>query len=356
MLAKSHAGLGCVLIIALTLLSCDSKQTTQSVTQIIRPVKFIEVDAAGETEINQFPAVVGANRLSELSLQVGGLLSEFPVKEAQPVEYGDLIARLDPRDFESQVVSAKAQRINAEQAYQRALRLVEQDAIAVNVFEQRKTQLDISKAQLEQAEKALSDSVLRAPFKGVIAKTNVKKLQTIAAGQVVVSLMSEDSFKATIDLPASFIARIPKEASEDEQRQAFVLLDSAPNKPINAEFKEATLIADAASQTYAVTFTFPAPVNLNVLPGMNATVELRRNNKRNTPRVSVPLDAISSDGQDHYVWLIDKGTMTVSKQAVDIEQGVGATVVITEGLSVNNTIVGAGAAYLSEGMKIREWK
>ena len=356
MLARSRVCLFGAIFSILCLAACDSAQEVSAGASAVRPVKLITVSAAEATALNRFPAVVGANRLSELSLQVGGKLQEFPVKEAQQLERGDLIARLDQRDFESALTSAKAQHQNAEQEYQRAVRLLEEDAIARNVLEQRKAQYDVSKAQLDQAKKALADSSLHAPFKGVVAATLVKKLQTVSPGEAVIKLMAEDVFKATIDLPASFIARIPKEVSPSENRQAFVLLDVAPGQPMKAEFKEATLIADTASQTYAVTFTFLPPANLNVLPGMNATVELSRNSATSITRVAVPLHAVSSDGDSNYVWAVDKNTMTVSKRTVTVETGVGETLVVTKGLAANDMIAGAGAAYLSEGMKIREWK
>lgn len=353
MLVKSRIG---AILIALFICACDSSEENITEREVVRPVKLIAVNEAGANHVNRFPAVVGANRLSELSLQVGGRLKEFPLKDAQEVKRGDLIAVLDARDFESAVASAKAQFDNANTEYQRGLRLAKEDAIARNVLEQRKAQLEVSKAQLNQAEKALADSVLRAPHGGIVAETLVKNLETVSAGQAIVKLMSQDVFKATIDLPASFIARIPKEESEDENRQAFVFLNVAPNQPIEAQYSEAVLIADTASQTYAITFTFLPPANLNVLPGMNATVELRRNMETAGKRFSAPLGAVSSDGEKHYVWVVDSETMIVTKRSVTVESGIGSAVVITDGLSSNEMIVGAGADYLSEGMKVRAWK
>lgn len=356
MLAKNRFSPFGAMLIALSLSACDNAQETKSRTPVARPVKLITVSAAGAMRVNRFPAVIGAGRLSELSLQAGGMLREFPVKKAQRLKRGDLIARLDQRDFRSTLASARAQYQNAEKEYRRAVRLARQDAIARTVLEQRKTQRDVTRAQLERAEKALVDSVLRAPFKGVIAQTMVKKLQNVSPGQVVVKFMSDDAFEATIDLPARLLAKIPKKVAEDKRPRAFVILDALPEQPIKAVYKEASLLADTTSQTYAVTFAFRPPENQLVLPGMNATVELRAENKAQTPRVAVPLAAVTSDGKNNYVWAVDTRTMKVSKRAVTLEEGVGETVVVTAGLAANETIAGAGAAYLSEGMKIREWK
>ncbi len=354
---KNYFNLFSAIFIALSLSACGKGQEQEGVTRAlsVRPVKLITVSTVGTAQVSKFPAVIDAYRMSELSLQVGGMLQEFPVTEAQRLNRGDLIAKLDQRDFKSAFVSAKAQFKNAEEEYQRAARLAEQDAIARSVLEQRLAQRDVSRAQLDSAEKALEDSMLTAPYNGVVAQVMVKNLQTISPGQVMVKFISGDLLEATIDLPASFLAQIPKNESANNHRQAFIILDAAPNQIIEATYKEASLLADTTSQTYAITFTFQPPENLMVLPGMNATVELRIQHKAQITRVAVPLDAITSDGKNKYVWAVDKETMTVTKRLVTIENSVGKMVVVTAGLEVNETIAGAGAAYLSEGMKIKEW-
>jgi len=355
MFEKSRFGLCSVIFAVLCVSGCNGTEELGVNTPTVRPVKLITVAAAEAGRVTQFPAVIGVKRLSELGFQVGGVLQKLPINEAQRLKRGDVIAELDQRDFESSVDVARAQFQSADAEYQRAVRLAENDAIAGNVLEQRKTQYDVSKAQLEQSEKALADSVLRAPFDGVVAQKLVNNLQTVSPGQAVVQYMSADSLEATIDLPASFLANIPKDESDSDDRQAFVILDAAPNQLIKAEFTEASLIADTVSQTYAITFTFRSPADLLVLPGMNATVELRLERGTKTNRVAVPLGAVTSDGENNYVWVVDKD-MLVSKRTVTIEEGVGSSVVVTEGLAENDVIAGAGAAYLSEGMQIREWK
>lgn len=345
-----------VILIAVGLLACDKRREETIKAPVVRPVKLITVGAAGGAEVSRFPAVIGANRLSELSFQVGGKLQEFPVKEAQRLERGDLIAKLDQRDFQSAADSVRAQYQNAEKEYQRAIELSKNKLIARSTLEQKKTQRDITKAQLESAEKALADSVLHAPFRGVVAQTLVKKLQAVTAGQVVVNFMGGESLEATIDLPARFLASLPKEKPGSTHRQALIILDATPNQLIEAVYKEASLLADTASQTYAITFSFRPPENVLVLPGMNATVELRFDSEVQETRVAVPMAAVTGDGENNYVWVVDKETMTVSRRTVAIEEGVGKTLVVTAGLEVNDSIVGAGAAYLSEGMKVREWR
>ena len=158
--------------------------------------------------------------------------------------------------------------------------------------------------------------------------------------------------EASISVPANFIARVPTRRNE----RATVTLDAAPDQQIEATFEEADLDADTTSQTYSVTFAFEAPEGLLVLPGMNATIELQAEFGEATQSAVVPLAAVQSDSTGQYVWLYDADKGAVTRQAVELEDGIGETMVVTSGLAAGDQIVGAGAAYLSEGMKVTPWE
>lgn len=341
-----------MLILVLTVaVSCDSANVEEDQGPVIRPVKMITLSPASDVETSRYPVTVSAGQFGDLSFQVGGLIEEVAVDDAQEVSAGAVIARLDPRDFQSQLASTRAQFQNAEDEYQRAVRLAEGDAIATSVLEQRRAQRDVARAQLDAAEKALEDTVLRAPFAGVIAQVTVRERETIAAGQEVAALINLDTLKVEVNLPARVVA----ESQEVEDRGAFVILEAAPDKRIEATFKEANLLADASSQTYGVTFTFEPPEDLVILPGMNASVELSSARQSQTIRKSVPMSAISSDGDSTYVWVVDRDLMTVSRREVTIADGIGETVVVTHGLVAGETIATAGASFLADGMQVRPW-
>lgn len=341
-------------LVAITLLaSCSEAAKDPTKKSSVRPAKLFTVGNAINKQTNRYPAVISAAKSSDLTFQVGGLLQELAVNETQQVKQGDIIAKLEQRDFKNQRDSAKAQFDNAEAEYQRAVRLAKQDAIAKNVLEQRKSQRDVAKAQLDTANKALSDTILRAPFSGVITNIPVKRLQNIQPGELIATLIISGSLEATVNLPASVIAK----AKTRTNQSAFVILDVAPQNRIPAKYKEAVLEADAISQTYAVTYTFTPLEELIILPGMNATVELTSSSKKTlqSGNVSVPLAAVMSEGTQQYLWVVNSNDMTVTKRNITIQEGIGETVIVTQGLTAGETIVGAGAAYLAEGMKVRPW-
>ncbi len=111
----------------------------------VRPVKLITLSPASDVQTSRYPAVVSAGQSADLSFQVGGFVAELAVANAQQVNEGDLIARLNQSDYQSQLTSARSQFQNADEEYQRAVRLAEEDAIAKSVLEQRLTQRDVAR-------------------------------------------------------------------------------------------------------------------------------------------------------------------------------------------------------------------
>ncbi len=88
---------------------------------------------------------------------------------------------------------------------------------------------------------------------------------------------------------------------------------------------------------------------------MNAVVSFRNpsNSNANLSKLSVPLTAIAIDGEQKYVWLVDKDSMKVSRRDIVIEAGVGVNLNVISGLQSGEMIVAAGVSSLSEGMKVR---
>ena len=336
------------------LIACnaDTSSPNGKASVAVIPVKMIDINQTSNNAFVNYPAVVTSQKLVILSFNSGGVLKELSVVEAQKVKQGEVLAKLDQSDLQARLKSAQAGFSIARTAYLRAARLIKQDAIARSKLEQRKSKLDVNKAQLEIAQQALKDSTLIAPYDGNIAKISVREQQIVQAGQAAISILGKDGLEVKTNLPASIIAKVAKVKSQASD--AYVLLDVAPNLRIAAHFKEASLEADADSQTYQVVFTFSPPHNLIVLPGMNASLWLRNPDIRRS-KIMIPLAAIAIDSGQKYVWLVDKNTMAVYRRNIEIETSVGANVAVISGLNVGDIIVGAGVSKLSEGMKVSRW-
>ena len=340
-------------VLACALASCSGGDNEETRGPVVRPVKLLTPSLPSGLKTSRYPGTVEAVQFAELSFPVGGKIVKIAVESSQQIGEGDLIASLDPHDFNSKLAAARTAFRIADEQHRRAVQLFDENLIAGSVLEQAEHELDSARSQFDLAQKALEDTILRAPFSGYIAQLPVRENQTVSAGKVVAKMTGKQGAEIVIDLPASVMAYW--QAVEDAS--AKVILDAGDGIAMDAVFKSADLIADSVSQTYAVRFGFKSVGEYLVLPGMVGTVELTSNRSAEpgTAKVSLPLSAILTDGSSKFVWVVDDDTMRVSKRAVNVVDGIGGSVVVTEGLEGDETIAIAGASFLAEGMEVRPW-
>ncbi|MEO0607193.1 MAG: efflux RND transporter periplasmic adaptor subunit [Pseudomonadota bacterium] len=319
-----------------------------------RPAKLVEVEASSNQRDLSFPAVIRAAQSAELTFQVAGEIREINVLEGDEVPAGTIVAKLDQRDALNRLAQAKAEFDNATTEFERAERLAAQDAISRSVLESRKTQRDVADAAYRTAEKAVSDTILKAPFQGFISTVSGRQFQNVQAKESIAVLQSQE-VEAVVNVPGSIIARFP----QLEPVGVRVKLDAAPDADIVAQFKEASGEADPSTQTYEISFSFIPPEELFILPGMTATVEssflFNGSDAIVAEGIGVPLSAILAEGEDTFVWVVDSASMKISKRDVTVESDAGDYVTVTGGLSGGETIVAAGVSFFHDGMTVRRW-
>lgn len=330
-----------------------AEETVQA--EVIRPAKLIEITSTSNVKTLRSPAIVQASQSSDLTFQVGGEITSLPVVEGQEVRKGAVIARLDQRAYRNEVSQAKTAFDSAKIEFDRAERLLAGNAIARSVYEQRESQLNVARAQLDTANKAIEDTILRSPFAGVIATKHAKKFQNVQPLEKIVTLQTTGAAEAEVQIPASMIATSGRFNFTDTA----VFLDTMPDQKIPATFLSIGTQADPATRTYAVTYGFTPPEGLNILPGMTATVQVTatvQDADAAAEQIRIPLGAILSEGATQFVWVVDKDSMTVSRREIAVGPTIGAELVVESGVQAGETVVGAGASYLAEGQKIRRFE
>jgi RND family efflux transporter MFP subunit len=342
-----------VTILFLSACSKEPMQPDDTLALESKPAKLVVIGQKYSDAFLNYPATVKAENVSPLSFEVSGVVDELLVVESQEVQKGDVLAKLDVRDLQASLQSAQAQFDSANSEFERADRLIKQDAMSKSVFEQRRSKRDVNQAQLDTAKKALEDAVLVAPFAGYIAEVSIKAKQAIQTGTTAITILGEGAMEATINLPASIMAVANRTGKG--VGYAYFVFSFAPDKQLPAEFKEANLSADSTSQTYKVTFTFSSPNDMNILPGMNATLWLPDPRNSGTEELAIPIASVGMDGNQKFVWLVDKSDNTVSRRDITVQDGVGEMLVVTSGLQMGDTVVAAGLSSISAGMKVHPW-
>ena len=322
---------------------------------VVRPIKAMVVgEAFGNPEL-YFPGLVGANAGVDLSFEVTGRLIEMPVKKGQSVKKGDLLGKLDPRDFENEVKNAEAEKDRAKSSFDRMTKALESNAVSKEDFSKAKADFDKATAQLEIKRKALDDTRMLARFDGLIANTYVDTFDTLTSGTPILTL--QDVSKVTVDVavPEQYVISGPQRNPSNRIYKA--MFDGLPGRRFDVIFKEFTTKADERTQTYLASFEMPSPADVRILPGMSATIAVTGmlDAPEGQKGFAVPSDAVGIDGQgQHFVWVLEGtgDTFTVQRRNVKVGDRQGVSIQVTEGLKSGERIATAGISVLTEGRKV----
>jgi RND family efflux transporter MFP subunit len=337
-------------ICLLSITGCSEEK--QPKTHEIRPVKVFHISGPEEVVQRSFPGKVDASSKADLAFLVPGKIIEFPVKEGQKVEKGQLIAKLDPRDFEIAVEEAKSKAEYEKAQLERKTTLVEKGFVSKSEFEAQRTASRVANTNLDTAKQNLAYATLVAPFSGEISTRYVDNFQTVKVNEPIVRLQNRDNIDIIIQVPESLAINYKQESNINVEAE----FDSAPGKRFQATVKEVSSKADPDTQTYKAKLTMPAPQGLNILPGMTATVFVKFQSAagQNTGQYMIPASAIFADEKNNsYVWVIDPKTNEIYKHLIKIGQLENESIQVTEGLSPGMDIVAAGAKFLMDGEKVR---
>ena len=354
--------------LATSLLSCGKKEEKKVEVAVVRPVKLMTVVSGKEALDRSLPGTVRASQRLELAFQVEGTLIQLRAREGQSVKKGDVLARLDSRDFEVAVRDAESQ-VERNQALVR-LAAVELDrlervkkadpgAVAQSHIDralQRKAmaQADLrsSEAALDMAKLRLSYTYLKAPFSGIVSNRFLDNFQEVRAKQIVLALDDLSSVEVFVELPESLMApiRIPG------AYLVYAEFAPAPGKRYPLTLKEYSLRGDPKTLTYQVTFQMPQPKEgVKILPGMTANVMAEPKKGAVLPIVVPAVAVFSHESGGPHVWVVKPEDMTVHLRKVKTGDLAGTDgIEIVEGLERGETIAVSAVSLLREGMKVRK--
>ncbi len=323
-----------------------------------RPVKTMLVGGAIDGDYRQFPGVVDAIQKADLSFRVHGKLNKVLVREGDLVKKDQLLAKLDPTDYQIVLNDRKASYATASANYERAKQLVAKDAISKVEHDKIRAEFFTAKANLETAEQDLKYTSLKATFPGYIARRHVENFEEVRRKQKIFTLQDTSELEIKLDVPETLMIQLrraiePGKVSEPE-RDMYAVFDQIKDAKFPLRVKEISTTADPNTRTFQATLKMAQPEGYNVLPGMTATVfaEVFASEGGDSLSVLLPLSAVVSDADKNpTVWIVDDKTMTVSPKPVKTGTMTSNGITVT-GLEPGERIVTAGAAFMREGLKV----
>jgi len=329
------------------------------------PVSVVEPLAKRVTQWDEYSGRFEAVQTAEVRARVSGFIEKIHFKDGQIVNVGDLLFTLDRRAYQLAVESAQADvaRFNAQVQFNladvdRAEPLAKTGTISEQVFEQRKSNLSIARAQLQSAQAAVRTAQLnlewtevRAPIAGRISDRKVDEGNLIAGGQA-----------ASTSLLATIVSRDPIHFSFDVSETDFLRYarlflsgERASSRDVSTPVR--IKLADEDGYTHEGQMNFvdnqlnPRSGTLRgraivdnkndvLQPGLFGRLQLFGGE---SDALLIPDEAVVSDQARKIVFLVD-GENTVKPAPVELGQIVDGLRVVRSGLKAGDRVVVEGIA------------
>ncbi|MTI17415.1 efflux RND transporter periplasmic adaptor subunit [Rhodobacteraceae bacterium RKSG542] len=344
------------LLIAAGLLLAGCQQDVEETVkeEAPRPAKVMQASQNLNSATRSFAGRVEAVQTVDLAFRVGGQLVQLPVRESQMVKKGDLIAALDPTDYESALREAK---VNFEQKkldLKRLETLKDKDVVSQGSFDNAKTAYDLAAVAVDNAERNLRYTKLLAPYDAVITRRLLDNFTIIQGGTSVVRVQDVSEIQVDINVPETLFARV----NEGDIQKIHAEFAALPGKEFPVTYREHSTEVDPVTQTYRVTLTMPQVDGIDIYPGMTASVKVETSSSAEVAEKGflVPTVAVVSDADKKlYLWVVGEGNK-VERRYVEVGPIMGPFIPVLSGLNQGETFVTAGAASLQSGQTIQPIK
>ncbi len=328
---------------------------------------------------------VTARRQATVSSKFTGKVTEVLIEEGMTVEEGQVLARLDDSNLRAAFELADAQLASARSSlketealltearhnYDRTQNLVEKQlasqqeldrtraaALALAAqLERRNADVTVAQRQVDVYAQQLEDSIIRAPFAGVIVAKNAQPgemISPVSAGggftrTGIGTIVDMASLEIEIDVSEAYINRVAA------GQPVVATLDAYPDWQIPCHVIAIIPTADRQRATVTVRVGFDE-TDERILPDMGVKVAFQETDREAAPAtaggVVVPAAAVRSDGGAQIVYVLNGER--VERRAVVTGGEASGGVVITTGLAANERVVTEASAPLADGMEVEE--
>jgi RND family efflux transporter MFP subunit len=361
-----------LLVVAGGALRALSARKAQQAASAAAPVEVGVTLAPGDTvraatrELVQMLPISGTLRAVDwaaVKARVAGELSGLTVREGDSVSAGQVLARIDPVDYQSrlrqaqeQADSARAQAEVAQRTWDNNRALVDQGFISRTALDTSQSNLNAALAThraalaaVEMARKALDDTVLRSPITGQVAQRLVQPGERVSVDTKVLEVvdLSRIELEATIGAADSVAVQIGQRATLEVEGRGGA--GAAGESQVGASVVRVNPSAQAGSRSVLVYLRLDRSAGFRQGLFAQGTLEVGR-----TRALALPLAAVRVDKPAPYVQLMENGRITHRAVTSGMRgQADGQTFVAVTGIDEGAVAVAGSIGALREGTPVR---
>jgi RND family efflux transporter MFP subunit len=345
-----------VLVIAVTLpfVACDKEQPKKVE---VRPVRVTSVRHAPTGETISLSGQIQAKDQANLAFRIGGRLQERNVTVGDPVTPGQIVAKIEPQDYqnalrsaEADLASAQAVLANAQGSESRQSELLGRGFAARSQYDQAQQQLKTAQSQVESAQAKLQNAKdnltytdLKSDVSGAVTAKGAEPGEVVAAGKMVLQVARQGGRDAVFNVPAQLIRQSPRNPD------VTITLSDDPTTVATGHVREVAPQADAATGTYVVKVALDNPPDAMRL---GATI-IGQVKLQSEPVIQLPGTALTQSEGKPAVWVVDPEKKTVSLLPITVGHYDTSSIIVLDGLKDRDLVVTAGVQALRPGQQVR---
>ena len=391
-----------LVLVALAAVGCRSGVNSEARAAASTEVRTVNASTAAVVErpISRFVAATGtltAEEQADVSAEIAGRVVATPVERGTSVREGAELVRISDTEVRAQVQEAEANAAqiqarlglgagasfdigrvpevaNAQAAdelaqadFARARMLNEKKLLSAADFDRSRAQAEASRRQYDiarnnaeqqyqsllaaqarvtLARKALTDTVVRAPFAGAVEQRLVSVGDYVSRGTKVASVVRINPMRAELTIPGQYLASLAP------GRTVSLEVDAYPGKTFTGQIRYVSPSINADSRALVIEAVVPNPSG-ELKPGLFATAQIEQASA--TPAILVPASAIRTTTGTSRVYVLASGG-TVEERIITTGQSVGDLVEVTSGLAHGETVATSNVAQLGDGVRIAAGK
>ena len=340
------------LLIITALIGCGDGAEIQQVQEKAVVVQLAEVKTATTEHEFSFPAKVMAKTTVDLAFRVSGRLQSINLPEGKTIKKGTVIAKLEPEPFERAVRMAEVRLKQAQLELKRVKAIATKGIGSEKSVDNAEVSFELAEIELEDAKANLEYSVLKAPFNALVSKRLIENKGFINPGSPIARLQDLSRIHFQFDIPE----RLVNQYSRSQIAKATAYIDGAINKEFEIKYVEYSTEPDPVSQTYAVVYAMDALKDVEITPGVRATVKLKGNDDKMPQVLGVPVSAlVTGTDSSMSVWVYDEKTERIKNAVIQVGPMVGGWVAVLSGLEKGQKVVSAGVTNMTEGLLVRPY-
>lgn len=249
-------------------------------------------------------AVIEAVNKATVSAQTSGRVTKIYFDVDDVVSKGDVLLRIRDREQRARFNAAKARHVEAEAEYQRVKEVYAKKLVARAQLDKAEARLKSAKAEMEQAQESLENTIVRAPYSGIVVKRYIEVGETARVGQRLFTGLSLESLRAAVNLPQDLINVVRK------LKRARVISGSVLNQSVAAASMIISPYADPVSHTFLLRVNL-SPGQHGMYPGMAVKVAFVT---REVKKLLAPITAVAHRSEVSAVYVMDKDGVLSMRQ------------------------------------------